>query len=492
MSNLFFELDHSKKPIKINFNTRSNIILDKNIFTKYDDYFSKINLIKLDNYILRVLDFKKEFIYKFFNISISSIKKKAILNGDYINGELIINISVNSLLNNDKQKNIKNIKNIKDINLDKKFDYIFLDKFSTKLLDKIKNLKYEEKQTFLYKYFLTLISYFFDILEEKGSVFIIFYNYNEAATIEILYLLSCLFEKITIYEGNNIYCSNFLYKKSTIDQEDFKRILSKNNYIIEPKHNIKELIKYLENCYINENNKYNLLINNKIDEYIDLEFNDIYNSILFLYKDKDKILHYYKQILHFFKRIILENKIIKIHSSIGDKEGQYINFIIEKYKSKKCLEIGMAFGISAFYILSNLNTTLISIDPFQKIQWNNNGIKLLKEFGYEKRHKCILKKSYEALPEILKKEGEKSFDFIFIDGWHTFDYTLIDFFYANLLLKVNSIIVIDDALHPGVKKCINYLDSNYKFYEKLDSPKTLACYLKIKDDDREWNFHQFF
>jgi predicted O-methyltransferase YrrM len=218
----------------------------------------------------------------------------------------------------------------------------------------------------------------------------------------------------------------------------------------------------------------------------------MYNALISVKSDKSIIEFFYKRIINNMKRVYLNKKLIKVHSSIKEQEGKFIENIIKKNGLDKCLEVGMAFGISAFYILSNKNSTLVSIDPFQSTQWENNGIKLLKEFGFNKRHKCMEKKSYEALPELLKKEGEKSFDFVFIDGWHTFDYTLLDFFYANLLLKTNGFIVIDDALHAGVKSCVSYLDSNYKFFKKCESPVTVACYQKLRDDDREWNFHNKF
>jgi len=44
---------------------------------------------------------------------------------------------------------------------------------------------------------------------------------------------------------------------------------------------------------------------------------------------------------------------------------------------------------------------------------------------FKKRHKLYEKKSYVALPLLIKKKLK--FDFIFIDGFHTFDYTLIFF-----------------------------------------------------------------
>ena len=53
-----------------------------------------------------------------------------------------------------------------------------------------------------------------------------------------------------------------------------------------------------------------------------------------------------------------------------------------------------------------------------------------------------LNNSYIALPKLLEKYKYNYFDFIFIDGFHTFDYTLVDFFFSNLLLKINGIIVI--------------------------------------------------
>ena len=62
----------------------------------------------------------------------------------------------------------------------------------------------------------------------------------------------------------------------------------------------------------------------------------------------------------------------------------------------------------------------------------NNTSCLLKSSKLHKRHMLIEKKSYEAMPELLKK-GEENYDFIFIDGWHTFDYTLVDFFYSDKL-----------------------------------------------------------
>jgi len=89
---------------------------------------------------------------------------------------------------------------------------------------------------------------------------------------------------------------------------------------------------------------------------------------------------------------------------------------------------------------------------------------------------------------------------IFIDGMHLFDYTLLDFFYADLMLEVNGLIVIDDIKHPSVLKCIDYINTNYKHYKLVKTPcsSSAATYVKLFDDVidapgcRKWNTHTDF
>ena len=267
------------------------------------------------------------------------------------------------------------------------------------------------------------------------------------------------------------------------------------DFTIMPKNNLKELLKYESAIFENKIYILNLILNDKEEEYLYNMYNKttdiILNShIIDLEHKKNLILKIKKHLINYFKRIFLNNKSVEIHSNIKKQEGDYIEEIIKKFSFKKCLEVGMAFGISALYILQNKNTTLISIDPFQSTQWKNSGVEIVKNLEFDNRHKLIEEKSYIVLPELLKKE--EKYDFIFIDGFHTFDYTLLDFFYSDKLLKINGIIIIDDILHNGVKKCVNYINTNYEFYKKIQSPVTIGCYQKTKEDGREWNFHKEF
>jgi len=184
------------------------------------------------------------------------------------------------------------------------------------------------------------------------------------------------------------------------------------------------------------------------------------------------------------------------NSSIKPVEGNFLYNTILKYNCLKCMEVGMAYGISSMYILlalkKNLNSNkrLDSIDPFQSTQWKNFGVNLVKSIKMDKYHILYENTSYRILPELLEKK--ESYDLIFIDGWHTFDYTLLDFFYANLLLKKDGIIIVDDAYHQGVNKCLKYIDTNYKHYKRIQSPSTVGAYQKITEDVRTWDYHNNF
>ena len=484
--NLFFKLSiDKKKKLKINTKKNSDVILKKDIFDKFEENLKKLKESKIldDKFVYKIykldeLDLDSTiYIFKIFEINFAD---SILIRADYNNNKFVWKV-----LNSNSQQ-IYNIPGKYT-----KHNSIVQNKVNQSIYDYIKGMSYCERQQFLKIYYLEYISYFFDLLNDSGCAFIKIFSFCDEYVIELLYILEAMFDNIIIYDTLYIYCNNFRGSKSFINKKDIEKCIKNDNFSIMPKNNLKELLKYIEVSYKNKINNMQLLLNKKYDDYIDIKINYMYDYLKYINADKTTLNIFYKKIINILKRSFINNKIVRIHSSIKEVEGKYIAKTIATNNFKKCLEVGMAFGISAFYILSNENTELISIDPFQKIQWNNNGVKLLKQFNFDTRHECMYSKSYEALPELLKN-GEAKFDFIFIDGWHTFDYTLIDFFYADKLLKVGGIIIIDDALHKGVEKSVKYISTNYKFYQKLESPITVACYKKIKEDNRSWNYHQNF
>lgn len=200
----------------------------------------------------------------------------------------------------------------------------------------------------------------------------------------------------------------------------------------------------------------------------------------------------------------------KFHSNIHQKYGEFMYELVRDNKFDKTLEVGMAYGTSAMYLCQGIalfNGKHISLDPFQSTQWKGIGKFNVEQSGLDRYFRLIEQPSYLGLPQVLTelitnlkvsgwnskefKESKDKYGLVFIDGWHTFDYTLVDFFYSDLLLNVGGYIIIDDVKFDAVKELTYYLDSNFKHYERINRPdlRLFAIYKKIRNDDRNWNFH---
>lgn len=176
----------------------------------------------------------------------------------------------------------------------------------------------------------------------------------------------------------------------------------------------------------------------------------------------------------------------------------------------RTLEVGLAMGASAVWMTQALrennveNSQHFAIDPNQTKQYENMGRTLVQRCGNEKYLTVLEMTSYRALPQLYEQvlAGKiPKFHLIYIDGWHTFDYTLIDFFYADLLLEVNGVIVLDDIKHTPVKKTLQYIKTNYPHikvvakticYSETDPKSSQATFVKLRADEREWNYHRDF
>lgn len=479
----FYKLQRENN--KCNITIKNDTYLNSEIPKQYNDIMKKI----LNNN-------DKDIKYVANNINKINIKNQyylwQLLNFDINNSYNILSKDFNKDFYISKvTNNGSNTKYIGTVNeVKKKYKNILYNMVSESLFIKIKDLDLCKREEIIFNNKLMIISYLFDFLERDGDFFLATMGFCNDQVIEIFYILSYMFDYCIIYNSTYILCKSFnpVFKKSI-----FEKMINKE-FSFEPKFELNKLVNYLENNLKYQINKFNILLDKNEQLFLDYVLNDLVSAFKYYNKNilDQFLIDFNKSIIEAFKRVYIKNKTIKFSSAINSKEGKFITDVIDKHELSNCLEIGMAYGISSFYILSVKNTKLISIDPYQKEQWSNNGINLIKEFNFQKRHKLMEMKSYIALPKLLEKNQNK-FDFIFIDGFHTFDYTLLDFFYSNLLLKINGYILIDDALHHGVNKCIEYIKNNYlDSYKKIDSPVTFALFKKINEDKREWNFHKNF
>ena len=369
----------------------------------------------------------------------------------------------------------------------KKYAFILQNMVGNELYSEIQNLDYCQREAKLHEYYYAVINLLKIHLMDRGCVFFAFFNNCvNSRTIEICFILSTMFEKVFIINSSYVYCFNFLNRSVSFEYPCSIEFADKQKMKT-------QMVKFCVEDQVSKEKMYKLYIGKKYDEFIDL-FIFINSEFILKLINYNDYLHL--QLLSVKRLVFKDENVVRLSSNINYTEGTVISHIIKKYKCKKCLEVGFAFGVSSSFILkSSDRVTLISIDPNQSSQWNNNGLKLLKKLNVISRHTLIEKKSHHGLPMLLSKLGENSFDFVFIDGFHTFDYTLLDVFFAAQLLKLNGILIIDDCLHKAVSRVVNYIDTNYNnFLRKIimKQAKTIAIYMKFQQDNRSWDFHRHF
>jgi predicted O-methyltransferase YrrM len=160
---------------------------------------------------------------------------------------------------------------------------------------------------------------------------------------------------------------------------------------------------------------------------------------------------------------------VQLRSNVPAAYAEALYRTVRAEGVSRAVEVGMACGVSSLAILAGLadrdGATLVSIDPNQSREWHRAGRSAVERAGFGSRHRLIEQPSYLALPHLVA-EGT-TVDFVYIDGWHTFDYTLIDFFFADRLLRPGGIVAFNDCSWPAIDKAIRFVKTHRK-YEELD------------------------
>ena len=176
---------------------------------------------------------------------------------------------------------------------------------------------------------------------------------------------------------------------------------------------------------------------------------------------------------------------------IDKTAGSELNRLVRESKTKKSLEIGLAYGFSTIFIMDALASagSHIAIDPFQATLWHGVGATQATRLS-PKRFKWLEDYSIHVLSDYIRA-GER-FDFIFIDGNHRFDDVLVDFYLSDQTLKVDGLLVLDDIWMASIRTVLSYVLAN-RAYEivPLKSPRMIAL-RKLKDDDRSWRHFRPF
>ena len=135
-------------------------------------------------------------------------------------------------------------------------------------------------------------------------------------------------------------------------------------------------------------------------------------------------------------------------------------------------------GSPTLYILDAMQQhgggKLIGMDPAQHDHtWRGGGLHNVRRAGFAENYEFWEQTSQNILPR-LSASGAR-IQFAFLDGWHTFDHTLIDFFYADTMLDVGGIIVVDDTGYPAIGRLCDFVLANrdYSVFG-IDWPAAIA------------------
>jgi predicted O-methyltransferase YrrM len=161
---------------------------------------------------------------------------------------------------------------------------------------------------------------------------------------------------------------------------------------------------------------------------------------------------------------------------------------VHRCRSVTTVEIGLASGSSAVAIMAakpaQERGRHIAIDPYQTAWFSNEGVDFIDSVGLTPFFELIQKSSHLALPELILQR-ELKVDFVYIDGNHKFDYTLLEWFYADQMLKIGGVVAFDDCQWAMVQGVASFIEANcsYKFL-KQNERTWLA--VKLSNDKRKW------
>ena len=149
----------------------------------------------------------------------------------------------------------------------------------------------------------------------------------------------------------------------------------------------------------------------------------------------------------------------ELHSNTSLGQCEFLQATIRRTGAVSCLEIGLAYGVSAIAISEAASekpgATLTTVDPFQQQAWSNLGRLNIERAGYSGMVTHVEEMSQLALPRLLG-DGSR-FDFVYVDTTKIFDAVLVDAFFATRLLRPGGIVVFDDCSWPGIRKVVRFL-----------------------------------
>jgi len=172
------------------------------------------------------------------------------------------------------------------------------------------------------------------------------------------------------------------------------------------------------------------------------------------------------------------------------------------------------------------------VDPFQQ-DWKDIGLYNIDKAGFSGNVTFYRKFSDQVLPTLYHEN--RRIQFAYIDSTKVFDVLMTDVYFINKILDINGILVLDDCGFPGIRVLVRFLSQHpgytvHKVFSKDEPSKKVrflrkayfsllgmlpfkdkimptynfrtddalgvnySCiaFRKIKEDDRNWDWHRSF
>jgi len=157
--------------------------------------------------------------------------------------------------------------------------------------------------------------------------------------------------------------------------------------------------------------------------------------------------------------------------AIGPAEGAALRERVRSEGALRTLETGLGWAVSTLFLCEALlgngsGARHVAIDPYQfeelpehGTSYAGVGIRHLEEAGVRNLVELHVEPSELVLPRLLS-EGRR-FDLAFLDGNHRFEGVFLDLVYCGRLLEESSIVFVDDAQLPAVRRAAGFYVRNF-------------------------------
>ena len=177
-------------------------------------------------------------------------------------------------------------------------------------------------------------------------------------------------------------------------------------------------------------------------------------------------------------------------ASLPRRHAEELARVVRAEGARRTLETGMAYGISTVAIASAHDGRHVAVDPNQRTSFHGIGLLNAERAGVGDRVELVEEPSEQALPRLAADGLE--LDLVLIDGLHLFDHTLIDFFYADRMLRDGGVVLFHDTWMPAVRGAASYVLANRAYERIAAGDDDMWALRKVRGNDRDWDFHRDF